>query len=279
MLAAMVFFTSMSVFIRLASEELHWLQIVFLRNFLAVLLMVPWVLRLGLSVMYTRRIGLLTLRSMINVVGMALGFAAITMIPLAEATALSFTMPLWATLGAVLVLGEVIRARRITAIVVGFIGVLLVLRPGVEAIEPGSILALVSAFLLAGTALIVKRLTETENPDAIVTYMVLLQTPLSLLPALFYWEWPSLMGWLWVWCLAAAGTLGHRCWTRAYYEAEVSQLQPFEFIKLPLIALFAFLIFDETPTVWTWIGGTVIFASTAYISYREAKLAESTTSH
>ena len=97
MLAAMLFFTSMSVFIRLASEELHWLQIVFLRNFLAVLLMVPWVLRLGLSVMYTRRIGLLTLRSMINVVGMALGFAAITMIPLAEATSVIFLAPLLVT--------------------------------------------------------------------------------------------------------------------------------------------------------------------------------------
>lgn len=277
MVLAMVCFTFMSVFVRLAAEELHWLQITFFRNFLAFLLMVPWIMRRGVSVMYTRRIGLLSLRSVVNVVGMALGFAALTMIPLAEATALGFTAPLWATLGAVLVLGEVIRIRRITAVVVGFLGVLVVLRPGMESISLGSMFALAHAFLIAITTLIVKRLTETESPDAIVTYMVLLQTPISLVPALFFWEWPGLWGWIWVWALAAAGTLGHRCWTRAYMVAEVSQLQPFEFIKLPLIALIAYLIFAEEPTVWTWIGGTVIFASTAYISMREARLAREQT--
>ena len=274
MVAAMICFGSMPLFIRLASFELHALEIVFFRNFLALLLMVPWLCQRGMGVMRTRRIGLYTARSVINVIAMAAGFTAVTLIPLAEATALGFTAPLWATLGAVVLLGEVIRARRITALAVGFLGMLIVLRPGIDAVSFGAALALGNAFLIAMTALIVKRLTETEPSESIVTWMVLLQTPLALIPALFVWEWPSLLGWGWLWALAIAGTVGHLCWTRAYTIAEVSQLQPFEFLKLPMIGFFAYLIFAETPSIWTWIGGTVIFSSTAYISVREARLSK-----
>lgn len=273
MITAMGFFTSMSVFIRLAAQEVHALEVVFFRNFLAFLLLLPWLMNQGFAILRTKRLGLFATRASINVVGMAAGFISLTLIPLAEATALGFTAPLWATIGAVVILGEVIRLRRITALVLGFVGVLIVLRPGVETVSLGSVLALTHAFLIAITTLIVKRLTATENPTTIVIWMALMQSPLSLVPALFVWEWPTLITWLWLWCLAGAGTLGHLCWTQAFTIAEVTQLQPFEFIKLPMIAVFAYLVFAELPTVWTWLGGTVIFASTAYISIREARLA------
>lgn len=273
MTVAMAFFTSMSIFIRLSAQEIHVLQVVFFRNSLAFLLLLPWLLNQGFATLRTQRFGLLLTRSTINVVGMAAGFFSLTLIPLAEATALGFTAPLWATIGAVIILGEVIRLRRITALVFGFVGVVIVLRPGVDSVSVGAILALSHAFLIAITTLIVKRLTTSESPTSIVIWMVLLQSPLSLLPALYVWEWPTLMTWVWLWCLAGAGTLGHLCWTRAFTIAEVSQLQPFEFIKLPMIAIFAYLVFAEQPTIWTWLGGMVIFASTAYISIREASLA------
>ena len=273
MVVAMAFFTSMSVFVRLSAQDIHVLQVVFFRNFLAFLLLLPWLMSRGFSTLKTKRLGLFTTRAVINVVGMAAGFISLTLIPLAEATALGFTAPLWATIGAVIILGEVIRLRRITALALGFVGVLIVLRPGVETVSVGSILALTHAFLIAVTTLIVKRLTATESPTTIVIWMALMQSPLSLLPALYVWQWPALTTWLWLWCLAGAGTLGHLCWTRAFTIAEVSQLQPFEFIKLPMIAIFAYLVFAELPSVWTWLGGTIIFASTAYISIREASLA------
>ena len=273
MLAAMAFFTSMSVFIRLSAQEVDSFVVVFFRNFLAVVLLAPWLARVGWDGLRVRRWSLVVSRSLFNVAGMAAGFTAITLIPLAQATALGFTAPLWTTLGAVLILGEVIRARRIAALVVGFIGVLVVLRPGFETLSTGALLALSNAFLLAITTLIVKRLTETERPEAIVAWMVILQSPLSLIPAAFVWTWPSPLTWIWLFCLAGAGTIGHVCWTRAVQLAEVSQLQPLEFTKLPLVALLGFLIFTEIPTVWTWFGGAVIFASTVYISYREAKVA------
>lgn len=273
MVVAMVFFTSMSIFIRLASEEVHTLEVVFFRNFLAFVFLLPWLMNQGFATLKTKRFGLLATRASINVVGMAAGFFALTLIPLAEATALGFTAPLWATIGAVVILGEVIRMRRMVALVLGFIGVLILLRPGLESVSLGAVLALSHAFLIAVTTLIVKRLTVTERPSTIVTWMALMQALLSFVPALYVWQWPSLMAWLWLGCLAGAGTLGHLCWTRAFSIAEVSQLQPLEFIKLPLIAVFAYVLFAESPTIWTWIGGTVIFASTAYISLREASLA------
>ena len=100
--------------------------------------------------------------------------------------------------------------------------------------------------------------------------MVLLQTPVALVPALFVWQWPEPLTWLWLFALAGAGTVGHILFTRAMAIAEVTQVQPFEFIRLPLIAVIAYLLFDEVPTIWTWLGGAVIFAATAYITHREA---------
>jgi drug/metabolite transporter (DMT)-like permease len=273
MLVAMACFATMAVCIRMASHEVHALEIVFFRNFLALAFMLPWLCRQGLGVMRTQRIGLYTARSLINVVGMAAGFTGITLIPLAEATALSFTSPLFTTIAAVVVLGEVVRARRITALAVGFIGTLIVLRPGFQEISLGASLTLTNAVLIAVTTMIVKQLTRTERPEAIVLYMALFQTPLSLVPALFVWEWPTLETFAWMAMLAGAGTLGHVCWTRACGMAEITQLQPIEFVRLPLVGLAGFLLFAEAPSVWTWVGGAVIFCSTAYITHREAQLA------
>ncbi len=273
MLAAMAFFASMSGTIRLSTAELDPLQVVFFRNFLALPIMLPWLLRHGGGALKTKRFGLYSLRAGINIVGMAAGFTAVTLIPLAEATALSFTAPLFATIGAALVLGEVVRARRITALVVGFVGVVVVLRPGVDSGSLGALLALVNAFSIAITTLIVKSLTRTESAGAIVTWMALLHSVLSLIPALFVWQWPSAEIWLWLVLLAGAGTLGHLCFTQAFARAEVTQIQPLEFVRLPLVAVMAFVVFDEVPTIWTWLGGVVIFASTAYITHREARSA------
>lgn len=273
MIGAMICFSTMGAFIKLAAEQLHSLEVVFFRNFLAFLMMLPWLIRQGPGVMKTRRIGLYTARSLFNIVGMAAGFTAITLIPLAEATALSFTAPLFATIGAALVLGEVVRARRITALAIGFAGMLIVLRPGVEAVSTGALLALLNSVTIAITIIIVKKLTDTERPETIVTYMALLQTPMALIPALYFWIWPDPITWLWLIGLAGAGTAGHLMYTKAIQLAEITQIQPLDFIRLPIIGVMGYFIFDELPTIWTWIGGAVIFASTAYVTHREAQLA------
>ena len=274
MLGAMILFSTMGVFIKLSSSQLHPLEVVFFRNFLALFFLTPWIFHQRATVFKSNRKKLYTLRAVFNVVGMAAGFTALTLIPLAEATALSFTAPLFATLGAALILGEVVRQRRIIAIFFGFIGMLIILRPGIEAISPGALLAIANAITIAITVLIVKKLTTTEKPITIVAYMALLQTPLALIPALFYWEWPSLITWTWLFCLAGAGTVGHLMYTKAIQLAEVSQLQPIDFVRLPIIALFGYIVFAEQPGIWVWIGGAVIFLSTAYVTHREAAISK-----
>ena len=274
MLGAMILFSTMGVFIKLSSSQLHPLEVVFFRNFLALFFLTPWIFKQRATVFKSNRKKLYTLRAVFNVVGMAAGFTALTLIPLAEATALSFTAPLFATLGAALILGEVVRQRRIIAIFFGFIGMLIILRPGIEAISPGALLAIANAITIAITVLIVKKLTTTEKPITIVAYMALLQTPMALIPALFYWEWPTLITWTWLFCLAGAGTIGHLMYTKAIQLAEVSQLQPIDFVRLPIIALFGYIVFAEQPGIWVWIGGAVIFLSTAYVTHREAAISK-----
>ena len=272
MLGAMILFSTMGVFIKLSSSQLHPLEVVFFRNFLALFFLTPWIFHQRATAFKSNRKKLYTLRAVFNVVGMAAGFTALTLIPLAEATALSFTAPLFATLGAVLILGEIVRQRRIIAIFFGFVGMLIILRPGIEAVSPGALLAIANAITIAITVLIVKKLTTTEKPITIVAYMALLQTPMALIPALFYWEWPSLITWTWLFCLAGAGTIGHLMYTKAIQLAEVSQLQPIDFVRLPIIALFGYIVFAEQPSIWVWIGGAVIFLSTAYVTHREATI-------
>lgn len=273
MLFAMTCFAAMAVLIRLAAQSIHALEIVFFRNFFALTLLLPVLWRNGIGLLRTQRIGLYGLRAGLNILGMFAGFTALTLIPLAEATALSFTAPLFVTIGAVIILGEVVRVRRMAALAAGFLGVLVVVGPQIGNISFGTTLALANAMLLAITALVVKRLTATEPVEAIIIWMVLLSTPLSFVPALLVWEWPDLLTFVYLVCLAGAGTLGHFCWTKAYSLAEVTQLQPLEFVRLPLTAIAGYLIFMEHPAAAVWLGGAIIFLSTAYITRREAQIA------
>ncbi len=279
-LLAAFFFSGMAIFIRQASFELHPTVIVFFRNILALAWMAPWLMGAGLGAMRTQRIGMFCLRSVLGLVGMTSGFWAVTLIPIAQATALSFTSPIFATLGAALLLGEVVRIRRWTAMLLGFWGAMIVVVgdaggiAGLGTLELGVMLALLNAVIMASNKLVLKSLTRTESSEAIVTYMVLLLTPLSFVPALFFWSWPSLEGFFWLGSLALCGTLGHLCITRAFHNAEVTVVLPFDFARLPISALFAFLIFAEVPTLWTVLGGLVIFGATFYIARREAQIAK-----
>ena len=273
MLLAMILFVSMGIFIKLASAEMHTLQVVFFRNFFALVFLSPLILRHGFDLLLSQNMGLYWLRSVMNVVGMATGFAALMLIPLAEATALGFTAPLFATLGAILLLGETIRIYRMTAIAIGFLGVMIVIGPNLGGLSLGAALALTNAVILAITALIVKRLTSTDSVEAIIIWMVLLSTPIALVPALFVWTWPDGITLFWLVCLGVTGTLGHFCWTSACSIAEITQLQPLEFVRLPLMAIAGFVLFSETPQFAVWIGGALIFISAVYITRREAQIA------
>tara|TARA_X000000950_G_C13878810_1_gene645981 strand:+ start:1378 stop:2343 length:966 start_codon:yes stop_codon:yes gene_type:complete len=270
MLLALFFFITMGICIRLSSAFVSVIEVVFFRNILAVLILAPVLIRQGASSIAMKRPKLFFGRAMVNFIGMLCGFTAVTLIPLAEMTALSFTGPIFVTIGAVLFLGEVIRVRRVMAIAVGFIGALIILRPGLVEVSLGAMLALVSALTIAAASLVVKKMTETETNSAIVFWMVMMQAPLALVPALFVWEWPTLEAWVYLWGMALSGTAAHVLFTRAVGLVEITSLQPLEFAKLPFAVILAWAVFGEWPDIWIWVGGSVIFASTVYITRREA---------
>ena len=275
MIMALFMFTVMGICIRLSAAHLPVIEVMFFRNFLAVLILLPLVARIGFGSLSMKRPKLFFLRAAINAVGMFCGFTALTLIPMAQMTALSFTTPLFVTIGAVIFLGEVIRARRIAAIFVGFFGTLIILQPGVVDITFGVLLALISALSIAMASLIVKTLTRSESQHAIVTWMVVMQAPLALMPSLWFWQWPNLLTWGFLWCMALAGTIAHLCFTRAFSLVDITALQPLEFIKLPFAVILAWIIFSEWPGLWTFVGGAIIFTSTVYITHREAAARQS----
>jgi drug/metabolite transporter (DMT)-like permease len=270
MLVALLLFTLMGVFIKLSAERLPVMEVVFFRNFLAVILLLPLVWHAGIASIRMNRPKLFIGRAVINAIGMICGFTSLTMIPLAENTALTFTSPIFVTIGAVIFLGEVIRMRRVMAILFGLFGALVILRPGFTEVSLGALLALASALTIALASLLVKKMTETETSIAIVFWMVMIQTPLTLIPSAMVWQWPDQLSWVFLWGMALCGTVAHILFTKACGLVEITSLQPLEFAKLPFSVVLAWLIFGEWPEIWVWIGGAVIFAATAYITRREA---------
>ncbi len=266
-------FSLMIILIREASETLHPFVVAFWRNAFGLVFMLPWLARVGLGGLKTRRLGLYTLRGMAGIVAMLTWFYALSVMPIAEAVSLSFTVPLFATIAAAVVLREVVRARRWTATAVGFVGVLVILRPGVEAISPAALLVLVSSLSIAVSVVMIKMLSQTENSNAIVVYMVLFLTPLSLVPALFVWGWPAPATWLLLIGIGLAGTLGHIGFTNAMRVADASAVLPLDYLRLPLVAVAGYALYGETMDLATWAGAAIIIAATLYIARREAIVA------
>jgi drug/metabolite transporter (DMT)-like permease len=275
MTTAAFVFSIMNYLVRLAGQELNPIEVAFFRNLFALLFMLPWLLRVGRAGLATRRLGVHVWRALVGLGAMFCWFYSVTVMPLAEAVSLNFTVPLFATAGAALVLGEVVRARRWTATVVGFLGVLVILRPGFTEVSWVMCLPILAAAFMAAATLFVKSLSETESPNTIVLYMNLLLTPLSLLPALFVWQWPSAETFVYMALLGMLAATAHIALTRAYSLADASAILPLDYTRLPFVAVIAFFAFGEVPDHWTWVGAGIIASSALYIAHREMRIARS----
>lgn len=273
MALAMVLFGVMAVCIRLASQQLHAFEIAFFRNLFGFLVLLPILVRHGPSLLRTNKLGFYVVRCLVGMVSMLAGFWAIVNLPLAQAIALSYSTPLFVTIGAVIVLGEIVRARRWTAVIVGFLGVLVIVRPGSDAFTAASLVALLAAVASASVAISIKFLSRTEHPDAIVIWTTLLWIPMSLVPALTVWEMPVGITWLWIVLAGLLGSTAHMCWTRALKLGEASMLTPISFLQIIVVAIAGWLLFGEALDRWTVLGAAIIFASNVYIARREARLA------
>ncbi len=272
MMVSAACFSVMSAAVRHLSAELSPFEITFLRNLFGLVIVLPFVLRTGQPLFRTRHWPLYVARAAIGLVAMWAWYYAVSITPLAEAVALNFTVPLFTIPAAILILREKVGIRRWGATLVGFLGVLIILQPGSVALSLGGLLAITAAAFFAFSLILVKILTRTESPAAIVFYMNLIMTPMVLGPAILVWETPSWVQLGWLAIIGAVGTLGHISLVRAFAATEATVVVPFDFMRLPFAALIAYFAFGEVPQVWTWIGAAVIIAGTVYITHRESRL-------
>lgn len=254
----------------LALEGMNPNMIAFFRMVFALVCILPWAFHVGWQEVKTDKLGLYCFRALISTGALMTWFWAISLIPLAELTALSFLAPLFATIGAAVFLKEKVRAPRWTATIIGFIGALIIIRPGVIEMSAGSWLALAGAGFLGVSILNIKTLSRTESPNKVVFYMTVLMTPLALIPALFTWELPPPELWGWVLALGPIGVVAHIMLVNAYSLADASAIVPYDFSRLPFAVVIGWIAFGEVADIWTWVGAIVIFCSALYIARREA---------
>ncbi|MEK9945792.1 MAG: DMT family transporter [Alphaproteobacteria bacterium] len=271
MLVSTLLFTGMQVTVRHVADELHPFEIAFFRNFFGLLVVTPLLFQYGFGVLRTPKLKLHALRGALQTTGMMFFFTALTLAPLAQNIALSFTAPLFATVLAILLLGERAGWRRWVALIAGFVGAWIVIRPGFAVVNTGALLVILSSCVWAGSMVIIKILSRTESSLTITLYMGLFMAPLSLIPALFVWQWPSGEAFIWLALVGAFGGVGHLALAQAFKESDATAVLPFDFMRLIWASALGFLVFAEIPDIWTWIGGAVIFSSTVYIAFREAR--------
>jgi drug/metabolite transporter (DMT)-like permease len=254
----------------LGDVGIHPFEIAFFRCAFGFLTVAPIVLWQNRGWPRTNAVKPLAASGLCHYVSMLAFFTGVTLMPLNESAALSFATPLFATIGAALFLGETVRARRWIAIIIGFAGVLIVLRPGAVPLSLGAALVLFSTMSFAGVTVLVKMMSGTERTATVVFYQSLIVMLLTLPLALSVWTTPSLLNFIALAALGALSTAGWLCFTRAFALAEASAILPLEFTRLPFVALLAYVFLGETPDEWVWLGAAVIFGSTMYIAHREA---------
>jgi drug/metabolite transporter (DMT)-like permease len=271
---SMALFAGLAAFSRAAMNAgLHPFEVVFLRNLFACLMLLPLLAWRGTSLVKSTQLPLYGIRVLVSLFSMQAWFYAISLVPIGEVTAISFLAPVFGTLGAIFLLGERVRLRRWSAIIVGFLGAMIILRPGVAPLGLGQLLAVLSAMSMGITVIMVKQLTAVDDPDKIVFLTNMALLPLSLVPALLVWTWPTWDAVVPVLGMGITAVFGHIALVRGYAATEASLAMTFEFSRLPFTVAVAWLAFGEVIDLWTWVGALVIFASAGYITRREARLA------
>jgi drug/metabolite transporter (DMT)-like permease len=257
----------------LSKQGIDPLQVVLFRNLFCVLIMLPLLHWRGVSLLQSEQIGLYGLRVFMSLLSMAAWFHALALIPFSQLTAISFLSPLFGTLCAVLLLGEIVGGRRWTALAVGFAGAMIILRPGGSEFGVGQLLALFAAFSAGLVAPMVKQLTAKDDPDKIVFITNAMMTPVSLVPAIFVWKWPDSHLWPVIIAMGFFAWVGHIALVRGYASTDSSLAQTFEFSRLPFAVAISWIFFGETTDFWSWVGALIIFGSAFYVTRREAQLA------
>ena len=263
-------FLLMMALSRLVTDELHVMLVVFWRAAFGLLAMAPWFARRGLKALATRKLRFHVLRTALSYVGLLCVFYAVTMLPIADITAITFIRPVVATLLAIMILGEKSQARRWIAIAVGIVGATVIVRPGFQELNPGVFLVFGLVLVGATHAILARYIVRFDSPDTVAAYMVLFLLLFSAGPAVAVWQWPSLDHFPYLIAIGFFGTFSQRCLARAFHAADASVVVSFDYLRLPIAALIGFLFFAEIPDIWVWAGAGVICVSSILLARGES---------
>ena len=249
----------MAVAGREALRQLNVFQLMEVRSVLGFLLLYPLIqLNGGLAIVKTARLPLHVARNLMHYASQLGWFFALTLIPIGQVVAIEFTMPIWTAILAATFLGERMTVWKITAIVLGLIGVLVIVRPATGAVNPGQLIALAAAVGFGISIAVVKSLTRTENTFAIVFWMLVVQSAAGFFPTLYVWVWPSAYTWVWIVVIAFCGTFSHFCMARAMLYADATIVVPMDFLRVPLTATAGWLLYAERLDMFTVLGAALI---------------------
>ena len=264
MIGSLSSFIAMAVASRELSANLSTFQILFFRSVVGVVVVCIFGRKLLPELRKRASLPLNFIRNAVHFTGQYCWTLGIALLPLAEVIALEFTMPVWVAIFAALLLGERITLPRAIAILVSFIGVLVILRPGIAVFDPASFIVLMAAISYGMSNVLVKRLTRTCSPAVIVVWMVFMQLPMGLVMALFDWQ-PVVWGNLpWIVVAGIAGLSAHYTMARAFLYLEATVAIPIDFLRVPLTALVGFSFYGETVSIWLFIGAGIILAANYY---------------
>lgn len=268
MLASATTISGMNGTVQFLSATIHVFEVAFFRQLFGVLFLAAVFLRGGLKPLRTRRFGLHLLRAVLNVIALLAYFYGLSQEPLAKVVALGLTAPLFATICAVIFLRERMNLRRWIALLVGMAGALIVLRPGAQAVSLGALMVLMSNTAWAVALIVIKSLARTESAATISLYAAILMTPVSLVFALFVWEWPAAHQFVWLVAIGVFGSLAQLCLSQSFRLADATLVLPIDFTKIVWASLIGYVAFGQVPEIWVWIGATVIFSAVFYNTYQ-----------
>ena len=271
MLGAAVAFSGLFVAVRQLSTTLPTFEILFIRSLFTLVLMAPWLMRERMNAFRSTRWRLHVLRGLTTFAAMSMMFYGVAHAPLATASALQSTYPLITILLTALIVGERPGLKRSIAAVIGFAGILVIVRPGVLAIGPATAALLGCAVFYAVSNTLVKMMSGTDKPTQMVFSVNFTIMMLSAIPTAYVWVTPSVDTIPWIAMLAVCGYTAHMCLTRALSHGEASVVMPFDYLRLPFAAILGYLLYTEVPDTFTLAGGAIIFASVSYIAASEAR--------
>ncbi|BAB48364.1 DMT family transporter [Mesorhizobium japonicum] len=252
-------FLAMSVAGRATTAELNVFQVLELRSVIGFFILLPLVLTSGgFAAMRTQRPLAHIARNVVHYSGQAAWLYALTLIPLAVLISIEFTTPIWTAILAVTFLGERLSRPKLAAVGLGLIGVVVIVRPGVDAVDPGHLVVLGAAVCFGISLVLVKSLTRTDSVVRIIFWMLIIQSALGLVPALYVWRTPSLELWPWILLIAFTGMSSHFCMARALTYADATVISPMDFLRVPLSALVGWLLYHEQIDAFTAGGALLI---------------------